>query len=114
MDHMLLNCEYSQEIWRFGLGKLGWKGPLLDTFKKWLEAYCFNPRRSVFSDIWNILLSTTLWLIWKEHNNRIFENKETEAFRLCGKLEKAILELVSNVAYHTQGKIQYGIQDMQI
>ena len=51
VDHMLLNCEYSQEIWRFGLGKLGWQGPLLDTLKKWLEAYCFNPRRSVISDI---------------------------------------------------------------
>lgn len=42
VDHFLLNCDFAQEAWFFGLQRLNWKGPMVGNLSDWLESSCFG------------------------------------------------------------------------
>lgn len=58
LDHLLLNCDFTQGVWRFMLSKLGWSVPLLDNITDFLKSWFVEKRKCVLSSIWTISPST--------------------------------------------------------
>ncbi|XP_057857115.1 uncharacterized protein LOC131066376 [Cryptomeria japonica] len=75
VDHLLLRCEFSQEAWCFGLQRLSWKGSLAGNLRDWLESWSALYKSSTFAAIWKVMPSTVMWEVWKERNQRLFEDK---------------------------------------
>jgi hypothetical protein len=84
-DHLLTKCNYIEATWnliapKFQLraysvmghleGPLEWVWELLQVGSKSLK----RTNLGIFFTFW--------WLIWKEHNRRVFENKELSSFHL--------------------------------
>ena len=71
VDHLLLDCMFvhalcSEVFWIFGIQ---WVMPkkassLLFGWQNWL------------GDVWNLVPSCLMWLVWQEYNNHIFEDVE--------------------------------------
>jgi hypothetical protein len=75
VDHLLLHCDVAYAMWsaifsRFGLS---WVMPLrvLDLFACWWTA---GRLRSAV--IWKMVPTCILWCVWKERNDRCFEDME--------------------------------------
>ena len=74
--HLFLHCDYARELWSlvFCMFGIQWTMPrmvlnLLDCWK----------RRDLTKDhntIWNAIPGCLMWLIWRERNQRVFEDIE--------------------------------------
>ena len=89
VDHLLIHCKYANTLWSEVLRLFGvqWVMPknivsLLSVWWNWLESHTSN--------VWNMVLVCLVWLIWKEHNARIF--KETE--RLVNYVKSLLLRIL--------------------
>ncbi|XP_059078162.1 uncharacterized protein LOC131876716 [Cryptomeria japonica] len=98
LDHLLLQCEEAQKVWKFLLGKLDWAislpNSIFDIFTSW-RIPC---QKSVLSSLWLVAPSLVVWEIWKERNVRIFQEKVESEESLCARVERAIAEVVSVAA----------------
>jgi hypothetical protein len=75
VDHLLLHCDVAYALWsalftRFGLS---WVMPrrVLDLFACW-----WTSGRPMSAAIWKMVPTCLLWCVWKEINNRCFEDLE--------------------------------------
>ncbi|XP_059064684.1 uncharacterized protein LOC131069894 [Cryptomeria japonica] len=75
VDHLLLNCEFAQKAWLFGLQRLNWMDPMAGKLCEWLESWPSLGKNSIFAAIWKILPSTVLCELWKERNQRVFDGR---------------------------------------
>jgi hypothetical protein len=76
VDHLLIHCWFARQLWTFVFQTVGidWVLPfhvseLLFGWWNW-----FGKRSS---GVWNLIPSCLMWTIWRERNNRTFENIET-------------------------------------
>ena len=81
VDHLLLHCEMAHRLWCFALKSFGssWVIPrsipnLLFGWWNWLGKHS--------SKIWNLVSLCILWCIWKEWNQRIFDNLDSSIDQL--------------------------------
>jgi hypothetical protein len=77
VDHLLLlHCEVACVLWNalFSRFNLSWVMPrrVVDLFACWWTGGC--SRSAV---VWNMVLCCLLWCLWRERNDRQFEDKET-------------------------------------
>jgi hypothetical protein len=75
VDHLLLHCDVAYAMWsalfsRFGLS---WVMPLrvLNLFACWWTYG--RPRSAV---VWKMVPTLILWCVWKERNDRCFDDLE--------------------------------------
>ena len=75
MDHLLIHCKYAHTLWSEVLRLFGvqWVMPknvvsLLSAWWNWLGSHTSN--------VWNMVPTCLMWLIWKERNARTFEETE--------------------------------------
>jgi hypothetical protein len=75
VDHLLLHCEAASALWstifsRFGLS---WVMPLrvIDLFASW-----WTGGRSQSAVVWKMVPSCLMWCLWRERNDRNFEDQE--------------------------------------
>jgi hypothetical protein len=73
VDHLLLHCDVSYALWSalftcFGLS-LVMPRRVFDLFACWWTSG--RPRSTA---IWKMVLTCILWCVWKERNNRCFED----------------------------------------
>ena len=73
MNHLLLHCGEAFRLWSFALRsfRVSWVLPkrvidLLASWQNWLGKH--------FSNVWNLVPHCVMWIIWRERNNRIFED----------------------------------------
>jgi hypothetical protein len=76
VDHLLLHCWFARQLWSFVFQCVGidWVIPLhvSELLFGWWNWF---GKRS--SRVWNLIPSCLMWTIWRERNNRTFENLET-------------------------------------
>ena len=91
MDHLLTKCSFSREVWFRCFDVLGWThrlpSPDLSFIGWWLQARKGFDKRSKRGFDSVVLL--TVWMIWKERNNRVFRRK---ASMPCVVLDKVVEE----------------------
>ena len=73
VDHLLLHCKFAYVLWSevfliFGIQWVMSKAIASLLFGWW------NWLRKHSSNIWNMVLACLMWLIWRERNNRTFED----------------------------------------
>ena len=89
ISHLLLHCEVAYGLWTFVFRCFGilWVLPwcIVDFFFGWRNWLGKN-----HSQIWNLVPSCIFWTLWREMNNRTFENESTESW---------LFELFSNTLY---------------
>ena len=88
IEHMLLQCHKVKEIWK--MAPVKWDGieHLSNCFTKWWSAIHEAQVSSGGQDQVNLTINI-LWQIWKARNNREFNHKEKEPFKI---IEKALKE----------------------
>lgn len=73
-EHMMLNCPYSQEVWRLGFKRLNAPYMRFGTwpvFLRWLK----RPYSTVAENNLRLLMAhATIYLLWKQRNDIIFGN----------------------------------------
>ena len=76
VNHLFLHCPVASELWDmvFGLFGVNWIVPLsvVGLFAYWQGHF----GRLCNGVIWKIVPSCLMWCIWKERNNRCFEDSE--------------------------------------
>jgi ribonuclease HI len=79
-DHLLLNCEYSKEVWKLATGTQSAISLPPDTrslLHQWDSYYPFKTKkRSQAFALWKVLPKFILWNLWLERNNRIFRDNK--------------------------------------
>jgi len=85
LDHILLGCVLSRQVWIILLSKLGLTAVAthggVDTFRWWAWA-----RRRVHRSSrkgFDSLIMLTCWVLWKERNAWTFMNEAKDARELC-------------------------------
>jgi hypothetical protein len=75
VDHLLLHCEVACALWNaiFSRFSLSWVMPLrvVDLFACW-----WTGDHSRSAVVWKMVPSCLLWCLWRECNDRQFEDKE--------------------------------------
>jgi len=75
VDHLLLHCEVARVLWYAILSRfsLSWVMPLwvIDLFACW-----WTGGRSRSAVVWKMVPCCLMWCLWRERNDRQFEDKE--------------------------------------
>ena len=82
VDHLLIHCEISWRVWSWWMNiwELQWAAPasLTGVFQSW----CPPSSQPFFKKIWWAIFYIIIWSLWKERNQRIFNNTKC-SIRLC-------------------------------
>jgi len=75
VDHILLHCEVARALWNtiFSRFSLFWVMPfrVVDLFACWWTGGC-----SQSAVVWKMVPCCLMWYLWREYNDRQFEDKE--------------------------------------
>jgi ribonuclease HI len=95
MEHLLNSCYYSQQIWDWGAQAMRRsqrnRGSIRDTLVNWETISFHNP---ILQRIWHLLPGFTLWSIWKERNNRIFNSRQSPPTNTWERTKRLIRETI--------------------
>jgi hypothetical protein len=93
-DHLLTECNFSEAIWdkiadRYQLH------PSLKPFRKgdvksWLQILSSSGSKRQQNEYAGIIFFVW-WFIWKEHNQRIFEQQESSFLQVVERINEALL-----------------------
>lgn len=87
-NHLFLNCVVFGQIWQLVLNWLGVCATCLSNVMYHFSQFCTSSgcgtsRRSFMSLIW----FASTWIIWKERNDRLFQDKENSPMHLLKKIK---------------------------
>jgi hypothetical protein len=79
--HLLLHCPVARELWNYVFRRFGvdWviSGSFLDHMAGWRNWFGKH-----YSDVWNLVPACVMWSLWRERNNRTFEDVELPVDKL--------------------------------
>jgi hypothetical protein len=94
VDHLLLHCPFSRELWNMIMALFGvqWVMPctVLDLLACWQGS--FGKHRLV--EVWRCIPHCLMWCIWRERNMRSFEGVEHTLLSLKNTFLKTLFEWV--------------------
>ena len=96
VEHLLYQCNFSNECWQWIKEKLNWTLPLSRDWKDHILGWPRSRDGNVFDKIWNITPAIMAWEIWKERNIRFFCNIKMALSYFFNKLEACISEVGNN------------------
>jgi len=74
IDHLLLCCPFSKQVWLGVLRKLGWEAVFPDRQQNRLVAWWSDAWKKISKDekqCFDSIVVLICWLLWKERNDRI-------------------------------------------
>ncbi|CDY43591.1 BnaC09g17300D [Brassica napus] len=88
--HLFFECEYSSSIWQSFAGSVSSNPPTdLHTAAAWI-LHGYRQRQAQATTILKIILQSTIYLIWRERNARIFTSTATPPQVLRASLDRII------------------------
>ena len=95
VNHLMIHCEYAQELWSmiFCIFGVSWAMPqtaydLLHCWRRKGPAYV----------VWKAIPSCLMWLLWRERNQRAFEDAERHSADLKLLLIRTLMEWTAAVS----------------
>jgi hypothetical protein len=74
-EHLLIHCVMASDLWYVVLRSFGvcWVFPnrILDLLSGWYNSFGKHD-----SEVWNLVLLCLMWTVWRERNQRTFEDEE--------------------------------------
>lgn len=101
MEHMLVRCSYSLQIWWPLLQQLDFTtiNPGTGTLQDWwmlLRAQLAGGKRKGFDS----LFALTSWQIWKERNARVFRGAESQSTEVLCRIKREGQDWIAAGATH--------------
>jgi hypothetical protein len=94
VDHLLVGCAYARELWYRLLRPGGWD-PLVPAPGSSLAAWWMDSRSLLPANLrrsFDSVLLLVSWVLWKEHNAQVFDNRRCSAQQAM----RALLEEADN------------------
>ena len=92
IDHILIHCDKTRVLWTFLLVVFSLKWVFLVSVKNLFLEWKFKELDKKRRIVWHVAPICLFWCIWKEHNQRIFNNEELLDQRLKKFFIKSLLE----------------------
>jgi hypothetical protein len=93
VDHLLLHCPYTKELWDMVLGLFGLHWVMPKTVTELL--HCWFGSVGCHSVIWKAIPHCIMWCLWQERNARTFEDCELSVVELKLHLYSSLLDWMS-------------------
>jgi hypothetical protein len=77
MDHLLLHCEVSRDLWSYIFSLFGIEWVMPRRVLELLTSSGASVGDDRAKEAWQLALLCLLWCIWRERNARLFEDVET-------------------------------------
>ncbi|XP_071703971.1 uncharacterized protein [Rutidosis leptorrhynchoides] len=96
VDHAIISCKYAQEVW---IGILKWwnlplqSGITIDEMIKGSNSIVSAPR---FKKIWQAVVWTTCYLLWKNRNLKVFQNDVWATSKIVNEVQVKSFEWIKN------------------
>ncbi|CAN1800026.1 hypothetical protein LINPERHAP1_LOCUS22360 [Linum perenne] len=90
VDHLFLRCSFVTRVWNLLSSALSFHGPLHSELVGFIKAWKGMNCDSCFDPAMKAILHAVLWFIWKERNDRIFNEISTSPFVLIRKIWFAV------------------------
>lgn len=94
--HLLVKCEFSNELGCWALQKLGWQGPLHNQLHLFLFQWSLLHKDSFFPCIWRFIPTIISWCLWWERNKRIFRKEICTLHQVIQCVACSISEMVNS------------------
>ena len=90
MDHLFLNCRVAQFLWTSVFSWLDVSGVLPFSLFHLFEVWNLGVSSCRGRIMWRCSFVATLWVIWKERDNRCFQDKATNEILLRDKIKHLV------------------------
>ena len=91
IDHILLSCHYSQQIWQSIATDLGQPLTEPESFKQHYERWLATPWRSgLCKKVWMSTFFAAAWCIWLTRNEIIFQHKAFIHEDICQNIKRKV------------------------
>ena len=102
--HLLLHCPMAREVWSyiFRLFGVDWvmSGSVLDHVAGWRNWFGKH-----YSEVWNLVPACVMWSLWRERNNRTFEDVELSTTKLIESCMGALFEWSRGWGFSTASSV---------
>ena len=78
IDHLLIQCPFSREIWLNLFHRIGWHTVSPAVQNLWLVDWWNVARKSIeksYRHCFDSIVILVCWMLWKERNNRVFDRR---------------------------------------
>ena len=75
IEHLLLCCSFSRELWFQLFHRIGWSAVSPSSHDQWLVAWWTRARKRILKEercCFDSVVILICWMVWKERNKRIF------------------------------------------
>ena len=104
MAHLLLHCPMAREVWSyiFRLFGVDWvmSGSVLDHVAGWRNWFGKH-----YSEVWNLVPACVMWSLWRERNNRTFEDVELSTTKLIESCMCSLFEWSRGWGFSTSSSV---------
>jgi len=91
LDHILLLCPYSQNVWTVLAAELGHALTIAVSFREHYEKWMDKPwRRELSKKIWRATFFAIAWNIWMTRNEVVFQSKVFNHEDICRSIKRQV------------------------
>jgi hypothetical protein len=95
VNHLMIHCEYAQELWSMIFCQFGVSWVMPRTTYALL--HCWRRKGPAYL-VWNAIPLCLMWLLWRERNQRAFEDSERHSMELKLILIRTLMEWTAAVS----------------
>jgi len=99
-EHLFFECNFTGTVWRAinTKAKMHWPCIPWQQLLQWASVHC-QQRNNIISMIARLLLSTSVYILWHERNNRIFSNSYKTAQAIVEEIFQLLRTHITNMEH---------------
>jgi hypothetical protein len=107
MDHLFVDCPFTQEVWKISLQGLNATVPkqisVVNLISSWKARYPQEiPSSPTWRRIWQAIPKYICWKLWLARNDQIFNNTPPSPPTVVAKAKALLLETVANHSFKNE------------
>jgi hypothetical protein len=110
MDHLFVDCPFTQEVWNISLHGLNVTAPtqitVVTLFSSWKARYPHAVQsKSIWNRIWQAIPKFLCWKIWLARNDQIFNNSLHSPSMVAAKEKYLLLETMAHHSFKNENSL---------